>query len=370
MARTPHPPVDRTLLSTVALLAVAGVFIFFSASLGLLAYDSESFTSVATSQIVLGLGGGFIALLITMRVPYRFWRGVSLYLFGAAVVMCFFVFVPHLGVVLNGARRWIDIGPITFQPSEFLKIAYILYLATLLSGAKNRINDIRVGLIPFLGVTAIVGATLIVQPDTGTFIVIAASGLAMFFAAGASWRDLGLILLAGMLGMAILVAFRPYVAQRFVTFLHPANDAQGSGYQVQQSLLAVGAGEGFGRGFGQSIQKFGKLPEPISDSIFAVFAEEFGFFGSFVLISLYLTFALRGFWVAARSPDLFGALIATGIVVLILGESLLNIGAMIGILPLSGFPLVFISHGGSALLIALGAAGILLAVSRSVQHAR
>ena len=152
-----------------------------------------------------------------------------------------------------------------------------------------------------------------------------------------------------------------------MTFLHPDNDSQGAGYQIQQSLLAVGAGETFGRGFGQSIQKFGKLPEPTSDSIFSVFSEEFGFVGSSLLIITYVVFALRGFWVAARAPDLFGGLLATGIVVLIMLQSFTNIGAMLGVIPLSGLPLVFVSHGGSSLLVFLGAAGILLSVSKSVK---
>lgn len=277
------------------------------------------------------------------------------------------VFIPHVGLTLNGARRWISIGSLTIQPSEFLKIAYILYLATWLSGAKSKIKDIRYGLIPFGIITAITGAVLLLQPDTDTFAIIAVSGIAMFLAAGARLRDIAIIVLTGILGLAILVAYRPYLADRFTTFLNPNDDPRGSSYQIRQSLLAVGAGELVGRGFGQSIQKFGKLPEPTSDSIFSVFAEEFGFLGSASLVIVYLIFALRGLWVAARSPDLFGALLATGIIVLITTQSFLNIGSMLALLPLSGLPLVFVSHGGSALLVALGAAGILLSVSRSIK---
>lgn len=361
-----RPHVDRILLLTVLFLVVAGFFIFLSASLGLLSYDSGGFTSALKGQILLGLGGGIIGFFLAMRIPYRFWRRVSLYLFIASLLLTLLVFVPHLGLSLNGARRWIAIGSFTFQPSEIVKIAYILYLATWLSGAKSKIGDIRFGLIPFCVITGLVGLALLLEPDTDTFLVIAGSGLAMFFAAGAKFRDLALIVLTGMLGLAVLVAARPYLADRFTTFLHPGSDSQGSGYQIQQSLLAVGAGEMFGRGFGQSVQKFGKLPEPISDSIFSVFAEEFGFVGSAVLVIAYVTFAMRGLWVAARSPDLFGGLIATGIVVLVATESFVNIGAMLGVIPLSGLPLVFISHGGSALLVSLGAAGVLLSVSRSV----
>lgn len=359
--------VDRILLSTIVILTVGGLFIFLSASFGLLAYDGAGFLNVAKSQILFGLGGGLIAFAITVRIPYRLWRRWSPYLFVVALIGTLLVFVPYLGLTLNGARRWIAIGSVTFQPSEVLKIAYILYLAAVLSRAKNKIDDVRAGLIPFAIITGLTGAALLLQPDTDTFFVIAGSGLAMFIAAGAKARDIALVILIGAIGLALLVSFRPYLADRFTTFLHPGSDPRGSSYQIQQSLLAVGAGETFGRGFGQSIQKFGKLPGQISDSIFSIFAEEFGFLGSAALIVVYLTFAMRGLWVAARSPDMFGGLLATGIVVLITAQSFVNIGAMLGVLPLSGLPLVFISHGGSALLVSLGAAGILLSVSRSVR---
>ncbi len=351
---------------TLLILVVGGLFIFLSASLGLLASDGAQFSDVARSQLILGLGGGLIAFFFAMAIPYRFWKQYSLYIFGAAVMLTLLVFVPHVGIELNGARRWIRLGPLTLQTSEFLKIAYILYLATWFSNSKSKITKAAQGLIPFVVISAITGGVLLMQPDTDTFVIIAVSGAAMFMAAGARFRELALLVLAGVIGLGILVFFRPYLADRLTTFLHPENDPHGSSYQVQQSLLAVGAGEVFGRGFGQSIQKFGKLPEPISDSIFSVFAEEFGFVGGLALILVYIIFALRGLWVAARAPDLFGGLVAIGIVVLITAQSFLNIGAMLALLPLSGLPLVFVSHGGSALLVSLGAAGILMSISRSI----
>ncbi|MBP6945787.1 MAG: cell division protein FtsW [Candidatus Pacebacteria bacterium] len=359
-----HP--DRILLMTVATLVVSGLFIFLSASLGLLAYDGAKFSSVARSQLIFGLGGGLIAFFFCLAVPYRVWKRFSLHIFGASIVLTLLVFIPHLGLTLNGATRWIHIGPITLQPSEFLKIAYILYLATWFSNTKSKINTIGQGLIPFGIITAITGAALLAQPDTDTFVIIAVAGGAMFMAAGARIKHLAILAGAGICLLIILVSFRPYLADRLTTFLHPTLDPRGTSYQVQQSLLAVGAGETFGRGFGQSIQKFGKLPEPISDSIFSVFAEEFGFVGGLALILVYITFALRGLWVAARTPDMFGGLVAVGIVVLITAQSFLNIGAMLALLPLSGLPLVFVSHGGTALLVSLGAAGILLSISRSI----
>ena len=358
---------DKILFFSLVLLVVGGLFIFLSASLGLLAYDGAQFSDVARSQILIGLGGGGLAFLFCLKVSYRFWRRFSLAIFIASVLLTLLVFVPHVGLTLNGARRWIHLGPIALQPSEFLKISYILYVATWFSGAKSKIGTLSHGLIPFGIITGITGATLLLQPDTDTFLIIATAGVAMFMTAGARLRDIALLMLVGAIGLAVLVFFRPYLTDRLTTFLHPNNDPRGTSYQVQQSLLAVGAGEMFGRGFGQSIQKFGKLPEPISDSIFSVFAEEFGFLGGAVLILTYLIFALRGLWVAARSPDLYGGLLAVGIVILITAQSFLNIGAMLALVPLSGLPLVFVSHGGSALFVSLAAAGILLSVSRSVQ---
>ncbi len=361
-----RPSVDRTLFITTLVLVVGGLFIFLSASLGLLARNGAQFSDIAIGQLVLGFGGGLVALVVLSNIPYRIWRKYALYIFILALFGMALVFVPGLGVELKGARRWVDLGIITFQPSEFLKIAYIIYLATWLSGVKAKVADMRHGLIPFAIVSAITGLALLVQPDTDTFLVIAVAGIAMFWASGARMRDIAIIVGVGLIGLVILVSMRPYLADRLTTFLDPSADSQGKGYQIQQSLLAIGSGEIFGRGFGQSIQKFNKLPEPISDSIFSVYAEEFGFVGSVMLILAFLTFAMRGLWVAARSPDMFGGLLTVGIVILIVFQSFLNIGAMLGILPLTGLPLVFISHGGTALMSALASVGIVLSVSRSV----
>ena len=360
--------VDRILLLSIAVLVFGGLLIFLSASLGLFATEgSTKFSDVALGQIVLGLGVGFLAFILGVSMPHRIWRRLAFFLFIVSVLLTLAVFTPNFGLELNGAHRWIHIGSFTFQPAELLKVAYVLFLASWLSGVKRTVGNPLHGLVPVLLITGVVGAVLLSQPDTDTFVVIAAAGSAMLFSARAPARDIAVIILAGAIGLAVLVYMRPYLAERVATFLNPASDPRGSSYQIQQSLLAIGAGEVFGRGFGQSIQKFGKLPEPISDSIFSVFAEEFGFAGALALIVAFLTFALRGLWVAARSPDMFGGLVAIGIVVVVIVQSFMNMAAMLGLIPLSGLPLVFVSHGGSALAVALGATGILLSVSRAVR---
>lgn len=359
--------VDRILLFSIIFLVVGGLFIFLSATLGLLARDGAQFSDVARSQFILGFGGGVIALFVTASLSYRFFRPYSLYIYGAALLLTLLVFVPGLGLELNGARRWLQIGPLTVQPSEFLKIAYILYLASWFSFAKRKVSDIQFGLIPYLAITALSGVALFLQPDGDTFLVIAVTGFAMYVASGARLKHLALLFAAGTLVLLIAFLTMSHVRERIYTFIDPTSDPLGSSYQLQQSLLAIGAGELTGRGFGASIQKFGRLPEPISDSIFSVFAEEFGFIGAVVLVLAFLTFALRGLWIAARSPDLYGGLIAIGVVVAIVFQSYLNIASMLGLVPLSGLPLVFVSHGGTALLSALALSGLLLSVSRSAE---
>jgi len=210
----------------------------------------------------------------------------------------------------------------------------------------------------------IVGVVLYLQSDTGTFVVIAAAALAMFIASGGLWRHIVGFGALGVAALWILTLVRPYTQERLLTFLNPERDPLGAGYQIQQSLIAIGSGEVFGRGFGQSIQKFTYLPEPTGDSIFAVAAEEFGFVGGMIIISAFLVFAFRGLAIARKAPDYFGGLLVLGIVILIVSQSFTNIGSMLGVLPLTGLPLLFVSHGGSALFFALLSVGIILNISK------
>ncbi|MBT3283061.1 putative lipid II flippase FtsW [bacterium] len=356
--------IDRPFLITVIILVVAGFFIFTSASLGLLARDGARFSSVAFSQFFLGIFLGAIALLITTQIKYTFWRKYAFYIFIASAIATLLVFVPGLGVSSGGAQRWLDFGFVTFQPAEMLKIGFVIYFAAWLTNAKDKLHTVGHGIIPFIVLLAITGGILLSQPDTGTLLVILATGIAMFIAAGARWRDI--FALGGFAGIAltVLAYIQPYVKDRILTFINPASDALGSGWQIKQSLIAIGSGEIFGRGFGQSVQKFQYLPEPVGDSIFAVAAEEFGFIGSAIILTLFLFLAFRGLKIATKAPDNFSGLVVVGIVILIVSQSFINIGAMLGVMPLTGLPLLFISHGGSALLFALAEIGIVLNISK------
>lgn len=356
--------IDKVFLIISLLLVVVGLFIFSSAALGLLATDGSPYTSVVFNQVVLGILFGLIAMMLATRVDYKFWRKYSFYFFLASLLLTVAVFIPGIGFEHGGATRWIALGGLSFQPSEFLKIGFIMYLAAWLSGVKDKVSTFKYGMVPFLIISAIVGVVLLLQPDTDTFFIIFITGASMFFVAGGKLRHLAGLALIGIICIVVLAFSRPYVMSRIKTFFHPANNPQSSGYQIQQSLIAIGSGGMFGRGLGQSIQKFNLLPEPIGDSIFAVAGEEFGFAGCIVLIFLFCVFAVRGFRIAYKSPDAFSRLLCTGIVILIISESYLNIGAMLGVFPLSGLPLPFVSHGGSAMFATLGLVGIILQVSK------
>jgi cell division protein FtsW len=364
MSRHKPKSVDTILLIIIAVLVGGGFLIFSSASLGLLAREGAGLGSVAFSQFVFGVIGGGIALFVTSNIYYRHWRRFAIYIFIIAVLATLAVFIPGLGMAHGGAVRWLDLGFTTVQPSEFLKIAFVIYLATWFSGVHQKISDWRFGLLPFGLVTGIVAAVMLKQPDTDTFLIMAVAGMAMFLAAGAKWRDIAIIICTGIILLVIIAFMRPYVMDRFTTFFNPDADQLGSSYQINQSLIAIGSGGALGRGFGQSIQKFDYLPEPIGDSIFAVYAEEFGFVGTSALIMGLVFLALRGFKTAAQAEDIFGTLLVTGFITIIITQAFLNIAAMVGLAPLSGLPLPLISHGGTALMATLASLGIVLNVSK------
>lgn len=356
--------VDRTLIVIVTMLVLGGFFIFLSASLGLLARNSATLSSVMFSQIVFGIIGGGIAMTLFSQVYYRNWRRFAFYIFVGCCLLTLAVFIPGLGYSHGGAQRWLDIAGFSLQPAELLKVGFVIYMATWLSGGHKKLDQYATGLLPFMGIVGVVGVILLMQPDTDTFLLIASAGMAMFITAGGRWRDVGIMVGLAIVLLVLLAIFRPYIMDRFTTFLNPEADPQGSGYQIQQSLIAVGSGGVFGRGFGQSIQKFEYLPEPIGDSIFAVYLEEFGLVGGILLVSLFSVFTFRGYKIATHAPDMFGMLLVVGVMTTIAVQAFLNIAAMLSVAPLMGLPLPFISHGGTALLVTLAAVGIVLNVSK------
>lgn len=357
--------ISKTFLILTVILVVGGFVIFMSASLGELAKNEVKFSNVASTQLFYGLFLGSIACLFFARIDYHHWKKYAFIFFVGSIFLTLLVFIPSIGIEHGGAKRWIDLGFITFQPAELLKISFIIYFAAWLSVLKDKVSTFRWGLLPFLVFSVIIGAVLLSQPDTDTFAVIIFAALSMYIAAGAKWQHVLLIIAAGALVIVALYFTRPYIQQRIDIMLHPSSNNQTSGYQLKQSLIAVGSGQVWGRGFGQSIQKFHYLPEPIGDSVFAVAAEEFGFVGAFSIIAIFILFGLEGLKISSRAGDNFGRLLSLGIVILIVSQALINIGGMIGVLPLTGIPLPFVSHGGTALLITLVEAGMVMNISRS-----
>lgn len=344
-------------------LVVTGFFIFSSASLGVLARNEMKFSNAAFSQIFYGLFLGSIACLFFAKIDYHVWKKYSLIFFIGSILLTLLVFSP-IGIEYGGAKRWISLGFISFQPSEFLKIAFIIYFAAWLSGLKNKVATFSWGFLPFVTFSAILGAILLTQPDTDTFAVTVFAALSMYIVSGAKWRHILAILLIGLAVLATLYFTRPYIKERIRTVFQPSVNSQTSRYQLNQSLIAVGSGQIWGKGFGQSIQKFHYLPEPFGDSVFAVAAEEFGFVGALLIIGFFIMFVLEGLKISSKSADSFGRLTSLGIVILVVSQALTNIGGMIGVLPLVGIPLPFVSQGGTALFITLIAVGIVMNISR------
>lgn len=355
--------IDRTYLISILAITLAGFFIFSSASLGLLARDGAKFSTVALTQGV-SLIMGLLSFWIFSKINYKIWKKSAFYILIGAFILNLLLYVPGIAMTHGGATRWIDLKFTTFQPSEFLKIAVIIYLSAWFSSKRDKAESFKEGFLPFVIIMTLVAGFLYIQNDTDTFVVISATAFAIYSVAGAKLKHLLIIVLMGAIALATIITVKPYAKQRIMTYLNPASDPQGSGYQIQQSLIAIGSGQATGRGFGQSVQKFNYLPEPIGDSIFAVAAEEFGFIGSTILVFLYIFFSVMAFRIASRAPDPFGGLMVVGIVILIVIESFMNIGSMLGVLPLSGMPLLFVSHGGTALVMALASAGIIANISK------
>ncbi|MSU44823.1 putative lipid II flippase FtsW [Candidatus Nomurabacteria bacterium] len=356
--------IDRFFLIIIGLLLTIGTAMFISASLGILARNEKLFFSVLFSQLILGLGLGLIGMYFCSKINYKFWRKYSFVIFLASILLTAAVFIPHVGWSHGGAQRWIQFASFSFQPVEFLKFGFIIYFAAWLSWAKNRVQNFRFGILPFSIMLTIIAVILLKQPDTKSVILIAVTGTLMLFISGVPMKYIFGVAVGAMLVLGFLVFFTPYLQERIKTFIDPSVDPRGSSYQIQQSLIAIGSGGIFGRGFGQSIQKFNYLPEPQGDSIFAVLGEELGFVGTISTIFLYLLFTLRGFRIAHGGGDLFARLLVSGIVIMIITQSFMHIASIIGVFPLTGVPLPFMSQGGTSLMVYLIAIGIVLNVSK------
>lgn len=317
-------------------------------------------------QIFFGLLPGLVAFFLMSRFDYRKWKKYALPFLVISIGLLLLVFMPGLGAGYGHAKSWINIFGMSLQPSEIVKLTFLIYLAAWLGPKRGgrEMQDTGASFIPFAVVFGIIVVLMALQPDIGTLSIIAMISLIVYFAAGAPLLHLAWISGAGAILFFLLVKLAPYRTARLTTFLHPELDPQGVGYHINQALLAIGSGGFFGLGLGLSRQKFQYLPEVVGDSIFAVMAEELGFLFMILFIAAFVFLAIRGFKIAKNAPDGFGRLLAIGITSWFVLQSFINIGSMAGILPLTGIPLPFVSYGGTALTVCFAAAGIMVNISK------
>jgi len=345
------------------MLLMAGLLTVYTASFAVSYVDFGSTTYFLTRQAVYALVG-LAALVYFMRLDYRQLRHVAAPIMVLALLGLLAVLVPGIGVERNGARRWLELGPITFQPSEFAKLAVIIYISAWLAGRRQDINKFSLGFAPFVLVVSVVGGLVIVEPDMGTTIIIVLTTGTLFFVAGAPLSHLALLMASGGLVSYGMILIQDYRLDRITSFMSPESDPQGSGFHILQLLIALGSGGVTGLGWGVSRQKFFYVPSAHTDGVFAIIGEELGFIGLMGILALFTLFVFRALKATLASRDQFGTLLGVGIVSWISYQTLINIGGITRSIPLTGVPLPFLSYGGSALVAVMAGAGILLSVSR------
>lgn len=357
---------DYVLLTAFAGLLLFGVIMLTSASssIGHERFGDSYF--FVKRQLLYGVLPGTVLFIILAKVPYTLYKKYMWHIFAVMMLILLLVFVPGIGSSLNtGANSWLVIGSFSVQPAEFAKLGLILFGAGYLTAmGKKRLDLLQEGFIPSLVFLGLPIALVILQPDIGTVSILFAIMFGLLFFAKARLSFMACLAGLGIAGLFVMIAIAPYRAARLTTFLHPELDPQGIGYHINQAFLAIGSGGLFGLGLGHSRQKFQYLPEVHADSIFAVIAEEMGFLISAGLVALIIYIGYRGFELAKRAPDTHAQLIVSGIIVWFLSQSFLNIGAMIGLLPITGVPLPFVSHGGTSLMVAMASVGILINISK------
>ena len=357
-------PADGTLALILALLMMCGLLTLFSATYYKAVDQGDALLEVKKQLIGVGLGA--FLMFLTSRIPYSFWqkpRVVMLALTGSFALLVL-VLIPGIGVYVNGSRRWLNIAGLSFQPSELAKIASVMYLASTLSFRLKQVERLWTGILPLLVIPAAMFLLILQQPNLSTAGSIMIVAVLMMLLAGAKWKHLSLM---GVVGLAVGFAYawvEPYRRERLLSFRNPFAQMSDEGYQLSQSLIAIGSGGLFGRGLGQGRQKFSYLPYPESDFIFAIIGEDFGLFGCCVVILLFVAFAVAGMRIALNCQDRYGCLLAAGITAMISVQAFINIGVVVGILPTTGLPLPFFSAGGTSISLLMAAVGILFNISR------
>lgn len=357
-------PFDYVFLLLVLALLGTGLAVLYSASTVESYQNFGNTTYYFKHQFLYGACIGLTGMYVASRIDYHLWQKYLPYLLALSFLLLALVKIPGIGWRFNGADRWIHVGFIFFQPAELAKLVIIFYLAAWADKKRSTLNNFYFGLLPSLCIIALFSLLILWQPDMGTMLVIIGISAVMLFTAGISWRNMFWLLISGVLTLVTLIKLEPYRARRLTTFLDPSVDPKGISYQINQAVLAIGAGGLWGYGYGLSRQKHNYLPEALGDSVFAVMAEELGFIRVVVVLLLFVFFALKGFSIARSAPDMFGKMVAIGVTGWVVVQAFINIGAMIRLLPLTGVPLPFFSYGSSSLMVMLVSIGIVLNISR------
>ncbi|MFH1536698.1 MAG: putative lipid II flippase FtsW [Patescibacteria group bacterium] len=363
-----HEP-NYKIIAILGIILVFGLIMLSSASsvMGWQKFGDHNY--FIKHQLLYGVFVGLIAFWVMSRIDYHYWKKYAFSIVIGSIILLFLVLIPGIGYEFLGAKRWISILGFPFQPSELIKLTFLIYLATWLEQRAKKMEDFSYSFMPFMIMIAFLVFMIAgIQKDLGTMIVITVISVTIYFVAGAPWKHLGIIGGGGLMLFFLLIKIAPYRAARLTVFLNPEMDPQGIGYHINQALLAIGSGGLFGLGLGHSRQKFNYLPEAAGDSIFAVIAEEAGFIFTVALVGLFFALGYQGIRIARAAPDPFGKLLATGIITWIMFQAFVNIMAMLGLLPLTGITLPFISYGSTSLVTLLAAMGLLVNISRQTKR--
>ncbi len=360
--RNYHEP-DYFLIFGIAAILVFGLVALSSATSVVSYAKTGSPYSILNHQL-FGLLIAVPAFFIFSKIDYRIWKKYALYFLFFSIFLLVLVFIPGITGEWGTSRSWINVFGYSLQPSEFVKLSFLIYLAAWLEARKDELSKIGRGIVTFMIILGVISLLLLLQPDLGTLSILAATSLVVYYIGGGKVSHILAIIGVGIILLLIMLQLKPYQKDRFRCLIDPSYSANKTCYQINQSLIAVGSGGIMGRGLGESRQKYLYLPEVRGDSIFAVIAEEAGLIFSVVLIGAYVFIFYRGYLVAKRAPDYFGQNLAIGIVVWISFQAMINIGGIINLIPMTGVPLPLVSYGGSAVLAALSACGILVNISK------
>lgn len=354
---------DYMLLTIICVLLLIGLLIIYSSSHIWAEYKYDDGFFFVKRQ-VLFLIAGFLGMYVSMKISYHFWNAYALWILIACFILLILVLIPGIGLVRGGARSWIGVGAFSIQPSEFIKLGLILFIARMLSQYPKRIVQLTKGFIPLTILIFICFGCIMLQPDLGTGVVLVLTCMVMMYVAGARMSHFLTLASMGLIGFVGLIISAPYRLKRITAFLNPWEDPLGDGFQIIQSLYAIGPGGLFGVGYGNSLQKYFYLPEPQTDFIFAIIGEELGFIGGIFVLALFFIVFWRGCRIAMYAPDGFGKSVALGITAMLTIQGMINISVVIGLIPVTGITLPFLSYGGSSLTLALCSVGVLLNISK------